>query len=992
MIRLYILHLSHLASYILHLPHLTFASATYGTYLHFFPWFIDDKLDRIDLKDETCEELEKEKIQNLEMQSHQNEISKDPECSIRNENVDHSINCIANTNSHLSFSENLCAEKSDNNENDTKNYEQIKIQYNELINKSKDYENEIVILNNKLEECEIKCQFFMTKIKNEEDKNNKQEKKYCDLEYIIKKKDIEFKECIEKLNKDINNKNGVIEELEKCVEEYKNKLSESQDFFIRNEKRSIESLENKVSCLKNKLKDSTNENISLLNKNNELNKIINDLKMSKEENEKNIENLKYNMKINQHESFSNIEKIQKQNTQIELLSNENIKNEKIIDLLKNDKLKIEEENNILKKNLLTTQDELKKIEQHSYDIYEMKNYLETILDKHKNVMDQLESEKNQKENLKIKIKSFLTEIKNSAIAIKMYKMKCSFFINIIKNYEYKISILENKLKTYEFNKQKDNEKIHKKNCKFRKTQNEKTSNSENLHSHDDPKLASKLDSENLDGENLDGENLDGENLDGENLGGENFDELLEEKLGLEEKIEKEINKKEEALNKLNSLETILKEKNFEINEKNYKINRYKLLNKNLEKSIKNYEHNINLMKENIHKLEKENELKEIKNLIVPPKIIVNISKLSSFENNFKNELKELIGTSSNFLGNTFKYINENPLKKNLQTNPFFFSSSEKKNDNNTQIINNKKDNLISSYINDTVDVTGFAKNFIYNNMNKIPNFINDNSYKSEEYQNELAKNEHIFSEQSDEKQLDNSSLLSDAIWNKQNGNENENENEKGNSYEEKQPINNYSNIGSTNVDDPNDKDNGKNEKNDNKYIDLFMGKINMNTQGNKHNEKPNDGQVSQFFTNTENKIKDLFDLGRKKNYNKPKEKTDSFQDNVNDTTTFTEKLFGNFLNIDNNNNNNNNSYDIKERNFIASQNDQLHTNQIDKFMENEEKLNTEITQNNFYINKEKTTQKFNINEENKDDPELAFSGDDAQINDVWDEEIDLDNF
>ncbi|CXI95911.1 rhoptry protein, putative [Plasmodium berghei] len=988
---------------------------------------LDNQIDRNELKDEMCEKSGKEKIQSLEIQAYQNETPTDPEYNINNEinisntNIDNPINCTVNTNSHLLFSENLCAEKNyiysnenvninmsneenikkiknednnprsintkteqenldfsknitdishqksdnncfSNNENDTKNYEQLKIQYNELMNKSNDYENELATLNNKLEKCEIKCQSFMTKIKNEEDKCNKLENKCYDMEYIMKKKDIEFKEYTEKLNNDINDKTGVIEQLEKCVEKYKNKLSESQDFFIRNEKRSIETLENK-------LKDCRNENISLLNKNNELNKMLNDLKMQKEENEKNIESLKYNMKINEHESFSNIEKIQKQNAQIELLLNENSKNEKTIDLLKSDKLKIEEENTILKKNLLTTQEELKKIEQHSYDIYEMKNYLETILEKHKNVMDQLESEKNQKENLKIKIKSFLTEIKNSAIALKMCKMKCSFFINIIKNYEHKISVLENKLGNYEFDKERDGDRIHK---QIWKTQNESPSNFEDIHSHENPNLSSKLDNENMKNEVT---NTVNNFKNYENFNNDNQNELLEEKFDLEEKIEKEINKKEEALNKLNNLETILKEKNLEINEKNYKINTYKLLNKNLQKSITNYEHNINLMKENIHKLEKENELKEIKNLIVPPKIIVNISKLSSFENNFKNELKELIGTSSNFLGNTFKYINENPLKKNLQTNPFFFST-EKKNDNSTQIVNNKKDNLISSYINDTVDVTGFSKNFIYNNMNKIPNFINDNSYKTEEYQNELVKNEHIFSEQSDEKKLENSPFLSDAIWSKQNEN----------SYEEKQVISTYSNIGTTNIDDQNDEDNGKNEKNDNKYIDLFMGKINMNTQGNKYNEKPNDGQVSQFFTNTENKIKDLFDLSRKKNYNKPKEKIESFQDKANDTT-FTEKLFGNFGNIGNNN-----SYDIKERNFIACQNDQLNTNQIDSFMPNEEKINTEKTQNNFYINKEKATQEPNANEENKNDPELGFSGDDSQINDVWDEEIDLDNF
>ncbi|CAD2101045.1 rhoptry protein, putative [Plasmodium vinckei lentum] len=959
---------------------------------------IDDEISKINDNDDSLMRTLDNKLDSSNAQN------KKGEESAEHENADKSINNIS-SNTNFQFSENVCAEKnynisSDENvsinvtdegiikntksedsnnssvntkreddivnfsKNDTENYEQLKIQYNKLMNKYKEYQNELATLNNKLEECETKCQSFITKFKNEESKCNKLEKKYYDLEFIMKKKDIEFKENTEKLNKDINNKTIVVEQLEKCVEEYKNKLSESQDFFIRNEKISLENMENKLACLENKLRDSTNENISLINQNNELSKMLNDLKMRKEENEKNLESLKYNMKMNEHESFSNIEKIQKQNSQIELLSNENSKNEKIIELLKNDKLKIEEENAILKKNLLTTQEELKKIEQHSYDIYEMKSYLETTLEKHKNVMDQLESEKNQKENLKIKIKSFLTEIKNSAIALKMYKMKCSFFINIIKNYEHKVSVLESKLESYELDREWNGEGINKKMCQIRKTQNENTTNSE------DPNLSPKLDNEDMQNEPAHTMNnfKDDENFDNTNNYklNDSQNELLEEKFYLEEQIEKEINKKEEALNKLNNLETVLKKKNLEINDKNYKINTYKLLNKNLQKSITNYEHNINLMKENIHKLEKEIELKEIKNLVVPPKIVVNISKLSSFENNFKNELKELIGTSSNFLGNTFKYINENPLKKNLQTNPFFFSSTEKKNDNTTQIANNKKDNLISTYINDTVDVTGFAKNFIYNNMNKIPNFMNDNNYKTDEYQNELAKNENIFSEQSEEKQFEKPSLLSDAIWNKQNEN----------SYEEKQVISTHSNI-----DNRNDKDNDKyekNEKSDNKYIDLFMGKKNMNTQGNKYNEKANDGQVSQFFINTENKIKDLFDLGRKKNYNKAKEKTESFQDNTNDITTFSEKLFGSLRNIDNNN-----SYDIEEKNFIASQND--------KFMTNVEKLSTQKTENNFYINKEKATQEFNVNEENKDDPELGFSGDDAQINDVWDEEIDLDN-
>ncbi|VEV58391.1 rhoptry protein, putative [Plasmodium vinckei vinckei] len=943
---------------------------------------IDDEISKINDNDDSLIRTLDNKLDSS------NAKNKKAEESAAHENADKSINDIS-SNINLEFSENVSINVGDESKikniksedsndslvntkredeivnfskNDPENYEQLKIQYNKLMNKYNEYQNELATLNNKLEECETKCQSFIAKFKNEENKCNKLEKKYYDLEFIMKKKDIEFKENTEKLNKDINNKTIVVEQLEKCVEEYKNKLNESQDFFIRNEKRSLENMENKVACLENKLRDSTNENISLINQNNELSKMLNDLKIRKEENEKNLESLKYNIKMNEHESFSNIEKIQKQNSQIELLSNENSKNEKIIELLKNDKLKIEEENAILKKNLLTVQEELKKIEQHSYDIYEMKNYLETTLEKHKNVMDQLESEKNQKENLKIKIKSFLTEIKNSAIALKMYKMKCSFFINIIKNYEHKVSVLESKLENYEMDREWNAEGINKKICQIRKTQNENTLNSE------DPNLLSKLDNEDIQNDSThtmnnfkDDEKFD--NTTNYKLS-DSQNELLEEKFYLEEKIEKEINKKEEALNKLNNLETVLKKKNLEINDKNYKINTYKLLNKNLQKSITNYEHNINLMKENIHKLEKEIELKEIKNLVVPPKIVVNISKLSSFENNFKNELKELIGTSSNFLGNTFKYINENPLKKNLQTNPFFFSSTEKKNDNTTQIANNKKDNLISTYINDTVDVTGFAKNFIYNNMNKIPNFMNDNNYKTDEYQNELAKNENIFSEQSEEKQFEKSSLLSDAIWNKQNEN----------SYEEKQVISTHSNI-----DDQNDKDNEKSEKSDNKYIDLFMGKKNMNTQGNKYNEKTNDGQVSQFFINTENKIKDLFDLGRKKNYNKPKEKTESFQDNTNDITTFSEKLFGSLRNIDNNNN-----YDIEEKNFNANQND--------KFMENIEKPITQKTENNFYINKEKAPQEFNANEENKDDPELSFSGDDAQINDVWDEEIDIDNF
>ncbi|KOB89514.1 hypothetical protein PFDG_05063 [Plasmodium falciparum Dd2] len=47
----------------------------------------------------------------------------------------------------------------------------------------------------------------------------------------------------------------------------------------------------------------------------------------------------------------------------------------------NEKLTIESENDILKTDLTNMEEDLKKLEKHSYDIYEIKNHLEEVVHK-----------------------------------------------------------------------------------------------------------------------------------------------------------------------------------------------------------------------------------------------------------------------------------------------------------------------------------------------------------------------------------------------------------------------------------------------------------------------------------------------------------------------------------------------------------------------------------------------------------------------------------
>ncbi|GAW82416.1 rhoptry protein [Plasmodium gonderi] len=786
-------------------------------------------------------------------------------------------------------------EMKEENIKNKENYEQAKAQYKQISNKCYEYETKFEKLNQVLEE-----------------KDN-----------FMKQKEEEMKEYVERIEKDVVEKKMIIQDLEKKIEQYKKEIDEFEFNFIhkennirnvmeqekRNEelmfKMQIESLENKIVHLQQELNDKEREKTQLININKELNEECTYLKMKEEENEQNIHMLKSNLQMNEKESSIKYEKIQEQSNRIDNLLTENNKNCKMIELLKNEKGKMENENDILKKDLLYLQEKLKSIEKYSYDIYEMKNYLENTLEKNKNLIEQLESEKNQKEELKNKIKLFLTEINNSAICLKLYKMKCSFFINIMRNYDKKVDTLEKKLRNHEYVKgQQMGLEIYQNLSENIKIAGKKTCSYISTHINDGLQQQELRNSDNCDhGEKKTGQILTRDHVD-----------LIKQSLLLKEELENEKKKREETTHKVQNLLNTLKDKNLLINEKNYKLNKYKLINKNLQDSIVGYQNSIKALKENIHNLEKQIELKEVKNIVVPPKLTLHFSKLASFENNLKNELKGFIGNSSTFLESTFKYINENTLKRNLQNKAFFSSSMEKKNTDVDKGSNLKNDFLSSdpmahatTYTDSTtspqtsssnnnnigsnsngesslVDVTGFAKNFIYMNMNRIPNFISDQKCKnemgiknnSEQSGDSEALNEEIVEAQKQEiieaqkreiieaqkqeiieaqKQQITETRKQDIIF-------------PSLSRDPTIEVKHFEHL----------KEETKTENN-NRYMDLFMGKKNLNKAGSK-SDILNVQQVSQFYVNTENRIKDLFDMSKKKEANKIKEKDQNLK-NVN---------------------------------------------------------------------------------------------------------------
>ncbi|SBT42378.1 rhoptry protein, putative [Plasmodium ovale wallikeri] len=741
-------------------------------------------------------------------------------------------------------------------------YEHLKTQCNEITNK---YET----LKIKCSEYEKRYELLQRKFKQEEKTCDDYEKKYQELKRIIENKDMllhqkdyELKENIAQHETELSNQNWTIQKLEKQVDEYAKKLRNEMEYEKKNDemhKYKIDSLEQKITHLEHELNDKKRENALLINSNKELHEVYANLKTKEEENEQNINNLKSNLQINEKEHSLTHEKLQEQNSKIENLLILNNKNGKMIELLKNEKLKMENENNILKKNLLTVQEELKKIEKHSYDIYEIKNYLENTLDKNKSLVEELESEKNQKEELKNKIKLFLTEMNNSAIALETYKLKCSFFINIVRNYEEKVNMLGDKLKNYEWEIRR-----------IRKGRKERPVALSQVPVHGESPPERGGDTAHSVVVSEDDSGSGGPAPTQGELG-----RLIEETVRLRDQLDLEVSRREDALKKLKNMLSVVKEKNLIINEKNYKLNKYRMLNKNLKSTIQSYQDNNKSLKENIHNLEKQIELKEVKNLVLPPKLTVHISKLSSFENNLKNELKELIGNSSNFLENTFKYINENPLKKNLQNKTFFSSIAEKKNED-LQKTDTTKDALLNTYTHDLVDVKGFAKNFIYNNMNIIPNFMNDQNFKSDE----VCKNEEKWrtnSEQSGEEVTNESRALNDRT-----SSMNKNNIVKDNTPRLDHNSSNMNSVSGASLSEH--LETGEKIESSNRYIDLFIGKKNMNKSGSKNCDLLNVQHVSQFYTNTENKIKDLFDMNKKKDVNKMKEKEDASKNvTVNDS-------------------------------------------------------------------------------------------------------------
>ncbi|SCP05613.1 rhoptry protein, putative [Plasmodium ovale] len=883
-------------------------------------------------------------------------------------------------------------------------YEHLKIQCNEITNK---YET----LKIKCSEYEKRYELLQGKFKQEEKTCDDYEKKYQELKLIIENKDMllhqkdyELKENIAQHETELSNQNWTIQKLERQVDEYAKKLRNELEYEKKNDevhKYKIDSLEKKITHLENELNDKKRENALLINSNKELHEVYVNLKTKEEENEQNINNLKSNLQINEKEHSLTHEKLQEQNSKIENLLILNNKNGKMIDLLKNEKLKMENENNILKKNLLTVQEELKKIEKHSYDIYEIKNYLENTLDKNKSLMEELESEKNQKEELKNKIKLFLTEMNNSAIALETYKLKCSFFINIVRNYEEKVNMLGDKLKNYEWEIRR-----------IRKGKKEHTVALSQFPVHGESPPERRGDTTHS-VVSEDGSGSGGPAQPQSELG-----RLIEETVRLRDDLDSEVSRREDALKKLKNMLSVVNEKNLIINEKNYKLNKYRLLNKNLKSTIQSYQNNNKSLKENIHNLEKQIELKEVKNLVVPPKVTVHISKLSSFENNLKNELKELIGNSSNFLENTFKYINENPLKKNLQNKTFFSSLTEKKNED-FQKTDSTKDALLNNYTHDLVDVKGFAKNFIYNNMNIIPNFMNDQNFKSDE----VCKNEQKWrtnSEQSEEHVTNEPRALNDRT-----SSMNKNNIVKDHTPRHDHNSSNMNSVSGASLSEQFEA--GEKIESSNRYIDLFIGKKNMNKSGSKNRDLLNVEPVSQFYTNTENKIKDLFDMNKKKDVNKMKEKEDASKNvTVNDSNNpFSSNRYNdnnplpkithervNTFQADPECGNNMNGVDIdgrytsstSEHNFdkINSHNDgtcntatgqpEEETSKYD-IHSGLQKVWNKLHRDNPLVVINLKKEKSKVENKNEGNLQPNISDEEAQINDdVWNEKIDLDSF
>eukprot|EP00366_Plasmodium_knowlesi_P002699 XP_002260196.1 rhoptry protein, putative [Plasmodium knowlesi strain H] len=846
----------------------------------------------------------------------------------------------------LKMYENNCNEMKKEKIEGEKNYEQIKKYCNQIRNKCDEYEK-------KLQEVQREM---------EENKN------------VIKQKEEEMKENISKTEEELIRKEQTIQEMQNTIEKYKMEINEWENNLMQNDeqkrndqlmyKKAIDNLENKITNLQKELINQEEENSQLKNKYKELNDEYTYLKMKEEKNEENICNLKSNLQINEKESFVKYEMIQEQNNKIDQLLMENKKNLKDIELLRSEKSKVENENELLKKDLVYVQEKLKSIEKYSYDIYEMKNYVETIIEKNRNLMEQLESEKNQKEELKEKIKVFLTEINNSAICLKSYKMKCSFFVDVLRKYEAKMCFLQKKLKGYE--------------------------SSESFHARwmTHPALGVTLGEVGIDCVG----NLC--NNGPENLG-DHHKNCIKQTILLREELQMEISKAEEVTEKMLKLQNIVKDKNLLINEKNYKLNKYKLLNQNLKNAIVGYQCSMQVMKENIHNLEKQIAMKEVKSIMVPPKVTVHVSKLASFENNLKNEIKGFIGNSSTFLESTFKYINENPIKKNLQNKAFFSSTTEKKSDEGENRggstvkeaptssvssaegaipnVDNTSIGTASPGDGTLTDVTGFAKNFIYTNMNRIPNFISDQNGKNSSAQVDVAARS-----ESAHPGVDT------VVW-KNEGGTIEEMHPEGNEVEDNPIDDKHVDPNQVNYTKPDINRDGKN-----KYIDLFMGKKNLN-KVNSTSDIFNVQHVSQFYMNTENKIKDLFDMNKKKESLKIKEKEESQKSfHSSENAFFPMHIFGGSK---------------MKQGFPTRPADEKNDDELGSAPISEENSNKydlagckKKSLNSLYYDN-KPEAEGNTKEEKKEmdrrqEKLLPSSSDeDAQINDdVWNEKIDLDNF
>ncbi|EUD69250.1 hypothetical protein C922_00113 [Plasmodium inui San Antonio 1] len=871
---------------------------------------------------------------------------------------------------------------------------------NELLEKVKTYERNCNKVNEENMEGEERYEQIKTYCSQISSKCDEYEKKLQEMhremeknKNVIKRKEEEMKENMTKAEADLARKDRTIEEMKNIIEQYKREINESEHNLTQKEEEKrndqlmyqeeIHTLEQKITHLENQLSNKQEENTQLRNKNKELNDEYTYLKMKEEKNEENICNLKSNLQMNEQERSVKYEMIQEQNNKIEQLLMENKKNSKDIELLRNEKSKVENENELLKKDLLYVQEKLKSIEKHSYDIYEMKDYVETVIEKNRNLMEQLESEKNQKEELKGKIKFFLTEMNNSAICLKSYKMKCSFFVDVLRKCEAKMGLLRKKLKGYE-----SVESFHGRwmvhpalGVALMEVATDPT---DKVDDHPPDKLGGNLRDNRPDNPH-------------------DYDKnLIRQTILLREELQTEIRKAEHVAEKMLKLQNTVKEKNLLINEKNYKLNKYKLLNKNLMNAIAGYQSNMKVMKENIHKLEKQIELKEIKSIMVPPKVTVHVSKLASFENNLKNELKGLIGNSSTFLETTFKYINENPIKKNLQNKAFFSSAVEKKRDEGEKkvgggtvkeaappssvsnaegaIPNSPNTSIATTSPGDgsLADVTGFARNFIYTNMNRIPNFISDQNGKSSSAQMGAAKTMELAHPSRDT-----------VVW------KNDGDTIKGNNAARKDAEGNQAEarLMEDNLIEPNQvqlpKPDAEAHRN-NKYIDLFMGKKNLNKVSNTSDILK--GQhVSQFYANTENKIKDLFDMNKKKESPKIKEKEESQKSfHSSENAFFPMHIFGGSKVKEALPNPPGDAKNEGELGFTPTSGE--NANKYDLAGCKKKSLNS------LYYDR-KSEAEGNTPEETKQMDKRqekllpSSSDEDAQINDdVWNEKIDLDNF